>query len=172
MERVNEAWRAEGRPTFRIRIGLNSAEVLVGNVGSSKRFSYTVMGDGVNVAARLEGMNKTFGTAICISDSVYEAVGAKIVARPLRQVQVKGRKQASMIYELLGIADSDDPELATRADDKKLSEMTWVASGFYEKGDFAAAALRYSEILEEYPSDPVAKSMLSAVSTRPQSVDA
>ena len=62
---------------------------------------------------------------------------------------------------MLGIADSDDPELATRADDKKLSEMTWVASGFYEKSDFAGAALRYSEILEEYPSDSVAKSMLS-----------
>jgi hypothetical protein len=85
------------------------------------------MGDGVNVAARLEGMNKTFGTTICISDSVYEAVAAKIVARPLRRVQVKGRKQAFMVYELLGIIDSDDPELAARADDKKLSEMTWVA---------------------------------------------
>ena len=60
--------------TFRMRIGLNCANVLVGNVGSSERLSYTVMGDGVNVAARLEGMNKIFGTTICISDSVFEAV--------------------------------------------------------------------------------------------------
>ncbi len=59
MERVNEARRAEGRPSIRIRIGLNCANVLVGNVGSSERLSYTVMGDGVNVAARLEGINLT-----------------------------------------------------------------------------------------------------------------
>ena len=71
MEQVNRAWSAEGRQTFRMRIGLNCANVLVGNVGSSERLSYTVMGDGVNVAARLEGMNKTFGTTICISDSVF-----------------------------------------------------------------------------------------------------
>jgi class 3 adenylate cyclase len=57
MERVNQAGIAEGRPSIRMRIGLNCANVLVGNVGSSERLSYTVMGDGVNVAARLEGMN-------------------------------------------------------------------------------------------------------------------
>jgi class 3 adenylate cyclase len=87
MEKVNLAWVAEGRPNIRMRIGLHCANVLVGNVGSSERLSYTVMGDGVNVAARLEGMNKTFGTAICISDSVFEAVQADIVARPLRRVK-------------------------------------------------------------------------------------
>jgi adenylate cyclase len=123
IERTNQSWLAEGRPPFRIRIGLNSADVLVGNVGSSERFSYTVMGDGVNVAARLEGMNKTFGTTICISDSVFDAVVAKIVARPLRRVQVKGRKQAFMVYELLGIADSEDRELVARPDDKRLSTI-------------------------------------------------
>jgi adenylate cyclase len=172
MERTNQSWQAEGRPPFQIRIGLNSADVLVGNVGSSERFSYTVMGDGVNVAARLEGMNKTFGTTICISDSVFEAVAAKIVARPLRRVQVKGRKQAFMVYELLGIADSDDPELQARADDKKLSEMTWIASGYYEKADFTGAALRYAAIVKAFPNDAVAKSMLSAAQASPQSVDA
>jgi class 3 adenylate cyclase len=152
IERTNQSWLAEGRPPFRIRIGLNSADVLVGNVGSSERFSYTVMGDGVNVAARLEGMNKTFGTTICISDSVFDAVVAKIVARPLRRVQVKGRKQAFMVYELLGIADSEDPELVARPDDKRLSDMTWVASSFFEKDAFAEAACRYGEILEHFPT--------------------
>ena len=115
METVNQTWRAEGRPSIRMRIGLHCANVLVGNVGSSERLSYTVMGDGVNVAARLEGMNKIFGTTICISDSVVEAVGSEIVARPLRRVKVKGRKHEFMIYELLGIANSADPELEIRA---------------------------------------------------------
>jgi adenylate cyclase len=171
MERINEAWRAEGRAPFRIRIGLNSADVLVGNVGSSGRFTYTVMGDGVNVASRLEGVNKTFGTTICISDSVFDAVASKIVARPLRRVQVKGRKQAFMVYELFGIMSSEDPELAAGPHDKKLCELTMIGSEFFEKGDFAQAARRYTEILTEYPNDPVSKSMLAALSTN-QSVDA
>ncbi len=109
MEKVNEAWRAEGRTSIRTRIGLHCANVLVGNVGSSERLSYTVMGDGVNVASRLEGMNKIFGTTICISDSVFEAVGSEIVVRPLRRVQVKGRKREFMVYELLGTREQQRP---------------------------------------------------------------
>ena len=85
MERINQRWEAEGRPKFRIRIGLHCANVLVGNVGSSERLNYTVMGDGVNVAARLEAANKTFGTTICISDSVVEAAGPDLVVRPFEK---------------------------------------------------------------------------------------
>jgi adenylate cyclase len=124
MQQLNADWRAQGRPPLRLRIGLHCAEVLVGNVGSSERLSYTAMGDGVNVAARLEGINKTFGTTICISDSVVEAVGSDIVARPIRKVQVKGRKHEFMIYELLGIRTTDDPELAPPEGFEKLAEMT------------------------------------------------
>jgi adenylate cyclase len=135
MQRVNAAWHAEGKPTLRIRIGLNAANVLLGNVGSTQRFSYTAIGDGVNVAARLEELNKTFGTTICISDSVFDAVASEVVARPLRRVQVKGRKQEFMVYELLGMAGSDDLELETRSSDRRLSELTWSASTFFEKRD-------------------------------------
>jgi class 3 adenylate cyclase/ABC-type nitrate/sulfonate/bicarbonate transport system substrate-binding protein len=165
MGRLNETWRAEGRPTFRIRIGLNSADVLVGNIGSSERFSYTVIGDGVNVAARLEGINKTFDTAICISDSVFCAVTSEIVARPLRRVRVKRRKQDFMVYELLGIVNSNDPELAARPDDKRLAQMTCEASGCFEKGDFAEATRHYAKILEHFPKDRVAELLLDAASS-------
>jgi adenylate cyclase len=162
MERVNETWRVEGRPTFRLRVGLNTANVLIGNVGSSNRFSYTAMGDGVNVAARLEGINKTFGTTICISDSVFNAVAPEIVARPLRRLQVKGRNQKFMVYELLGMTSSDNPELEARPGDVRLCEMTRAASSHFESGDMAEAARRYQGILELYPTDPVARSMLGA----------
>ena len=99
-------------------------------------------------------------TEICISDSVFEAVGSAIVVRPLRRVQVKGRKREFMVYELLGIANSNDPELEARAEDRRLSDMTWVASSCLDRGDVAGAARHYQAILELFPSDPVAKAML------------
>jgi adenylate cyclase len=165
MEKVNEEWRKAGKPTLRVRIGLNCAEVLVGNIGSSERFSYTAIGDGVNVAARLEGTNKTFGTSICISDSVFSAVSSGIVARPLRRVQVKGRKQEFMIYELMGLANTADPELDASPADRKLAEMTWAASALFEAGDLEGAARSYEEILRQLPSDSVASSMIAACHT-------
>jgi class 3 adenylate cyclase/ABC-type nitrate/sulfonate/bicarbonate transport system substrate-binding protein len=160
MERVNDAWEAEGRPRIRIRIGLNCANVLVGNIGSSSRLSYTALGDGVNVAARLEGINKQFGTTICISDSIFERAQDEILARPLKRVQVKGRKTEFMIYELLALRANDDPELRVRERDEQLSTMTWHASHLIEAGDHRAAECAYLAILEEFPGDPVAKLML------------
>jgi adenylate cyclase len=162
MELVNEEWRRDGKPTLRIRIGLNCAEVLVGNIGSSERFSYTAIGDGVNVAARLEGTNKTFGTSICISDSVFNAVASGVVARPLCHVQVKGRKQEFMIYELMGLANTADRELEARPADRKLAEMTWAASALFEAGDMEGAGGSYQEILRQFPNDGVASSMIAA----------
>jgi class 3 adenylate cyclase/ABC-type nitrate/sulfonate/bicarbonate transport system substrate-binding protein len=166
MERVNNAWEAEGRPRIHIRIGLNCANVLVGNVGSSNRLSYTALGDGVNVAARLEGINKLFGTTICISDSIYDQVQADILARPLKRVQVKGRKTEFMIYELLALRTSNDPDLRVRDRDEQLSAMTWQASQEFEAGDFAAAERAYGAILDGFPAEPVAGFMLKECEER------
>ena len=157
---VNERWASEGRPKFRVRIGLHSADVLVGNIGSTERLSYTVMGDGVNVAARLEGMNKVFGTTICVSDSVIKAAGSALVVRPLREVQVKGRMHEFMAYELLGIEGDDDPEVAVREADARRGRMTWDAWRHLERGDLAQASSGYRAILDDFPGDPIAESQL------------
>lgn len=161
MERVNDTWEAAGRPRIGIRIGLNCANVLVGNVGSSTRLSYTALGDGVNVAARLEGINKVFGTTICVSDSVYEATKADILARPMKRVQVKGRHTEFMIYELLALRTSDDPDLRVRDRDEELSAMTWQASQKFEIGNFPAAERAYRDILKEFPEDSLTKFMMT-----------
>jgi class 3 adenylate cyclase/ABC-type nitrate/sulfonate/bicarbonate transport system substrate-binding protein len=161
MERVNNTWEAEGRPRIHIRIGLNCANVLVGNVGSSNRLSYTALGDGVNVAARLEGINKLFGTTICISDSIYDQVKSDILARPIKRVQVKGRKTEFMIYELLALRSSDDPELSVRDQDEPLSAMTWHASQKFEAGDFLAAEQAYRDILKAFPQDSLTRFMIA-----------
>jgi class 3 adenylate cyclase len=161
MERVNDTWEAEGRPRIGIRIGLHCATVLVGNVGSSARLNYTALGDGVNVAARLEGINKQFGTTICISDSIYDQLKTEILARPLKRVQVKGRKTEFMIYELLALRASDDPDLSVRDRDQQLSAMTWHASQKFEAGDFVAAEQAYRDILKAFPQDSLARVMIA-----------
>ena len=161
MERVNDVWELQGRPRMHLRIGLNCASVLVGNVGSSTRLSYTALGDGVNVAARLEGVNKLFGTTICISDSIYDQAMADILARPIKRVQVKGRKTEFMIYELLALRTSDDPDLRVRDRDEELSAMTWQASQKFEIGNFPAAERAYRDILQEFPKDSLAKFMMA-----------
>jgi hypothetical protein len=122
------------------------------------------MGDGVNVAARLEGVNKTFGTTICTSDSVVEAVGPDILARPIRKVQVKGRRREFMIYELLGIRNSEDPELKISADTIRLCDMTRIASGNFERGAMEQAARSYEAILRAFPDDDLAKTLLAMCS--------
>jgi class 3 adenylate cyclase/ABC-type nitrate/sulfonate/bicarbonate transport system substrate-binding protein len=160
LQTVNANWLARGHASFRMRIGLNTGDVLVGNVGSAERFSYTAMGDGVNVASRMEGMNKQFGTAICVSAAVVNAAGETILVRPLRDIAVKGREQRFMIYELMGISGNDDPELRPDAGAAELSEMTRAASGLFEAGDYRAATNAYRRILDQFPSDQVAKAML------------
>jgi adenylate cyclase len=113
MEQLNARWMTEGRKPMRPRFGLHCAEVVVGNVGSRQRLSYTVTDDGVDVASRVEGLNKQFGTLICVSESVVELVKDRVVVRPLGSVAVKDRKKEVMVYELLGIAGSADMELAS-----------------------------------------------------------
>jgi class 3 adenylate cyclase/ABC-type nitrate/sulfonate/bicarbonate transport system substrate-binding protein len=172
MERVNDLWETEGRPRIRLRIGLNCANVLIGNVGSSTRLSYTALGDGVNVAARLEGVNKLFGTTICISDSIYDRAKTNIIARPLKRVQVKGRKTEFMIYELLALRTSDDSELRVRDRDEQLSAMTWQASEKFEAREFLVAEHAYHDILKEFPEDPLAKFMIAECAGKQRSFPA
>lgn len=103
MDTMNLEWERQGLAPLKVRIGIHSDSVLVGNIGSLERMSYTVMGDGVNVAARLEGVNKELGTRICISKAVFREAGEKLQLRSLNEVTVKGRKSSIEIYELLGL---------------------------------------------------------------------
>jgi adenylate cyclase len=99
LEKINEKWKKEGKPKIDIGVGLNTGSMTVGNMGSNQRFDYTVMGDAVNLASRLEGTNKEYKTNIIISEFTYAAVKDKLVCRELDAVKVKGKKEPVRIYE-------------------------------------------------------------------------
>jgi adenylate cyclase len=106
---LNAAWAARGLPPFVTRIGLNTGELVVGTIGSQARFNYTVLGDTVNLASRLEELNKRCGTRILISQSTYEAARSAVVARSIGPVYVHGRAQPVQVYELLGLQEEPAP---------------------------------------------------------------
>ena len=158
MVTLNQQLRSENKPPLEVRIGLHTDAVIVGNIGSSERLSYTVMGDGVNIASRLEGINKEFGTHICVSHSLFREAGERLWLRPIDQITVKGRKGELIIYELLGIRDGTQETQATEAE-QRLCLSTQAAYEVYVSHDYEAALVSYDNIAREF-DDALAKVMV------------
>jgi adenylate cyclase len=142
-----------GEPVFHTRIGLGLGEVLVGNIGTPERFAYTLLGDEVNLASRLEGLNKLYGTAIIASEAVRDEAGEGFEWRRLDRVAVKGRHQGTLICELMGLAGEIDARLLEARDRYE------TALGLYFAGDFERAAESFERVARLRPGDPGAAMM-------------
>jgi adenylate cyclase len=137
---ASPAW--EGLPRLETRLGLHTAEVLVGHFGAPTRLSYTAFGDGVNLASRLEALNKKYGTTILVSAAVAERVAGELTLRRIDRVAVKGKSRAVDVYELLGPRDLTGP----RVDAARAYEIALDAY-------FAADLPRAIALFEQIPGD-------------------
>jgi len=146
LRKLCEKWEAEGRPVIDIGIGVNSGDMVVGNMGSDMRFDYTVMGDHVNLGARLEGLNKEYKTNILISEFTYGMVKDLFFCRDMDFVRVKGKGKPVRIYELLG-------EIGERDKWEERARLFEEALDLYRKGSWDDAIGAFRKILERCPDE-------------------
>ena len=159
LHRLQKKWSAEGLPVLNIGIGVNAGPMVVGNMGSDRRFNYTVMGDSVNTGSRLEGLNKVYGTNIIVSQTTLEKVQEEFIARELDLVRVKGKGQPVKIFELLSLVKT------ASTDQRALADGFHAALAEYRKRDWDKAREAFQKVLAQFPHDGPAKLYLERLET-------
>jgi adenylate cyclase len=151
---LQKDWRARGYPDLDIGIGINTGIASVGNMGSSLRYGYTAMGDSVNLASRLEGLNKEYGTRIVVSESTRTEIRSeKLLFRELDLIRVKGKLQPVTIFEVLSVE-------AAANGGNELVELFGRGREAYKHQNWRAAKSLFEEVLLRWPEDSPARIFL------------
>jgi adenylate cyclase len=137
------------------RFGLHTAKVMVGNFGAPDRFAYTVLGDGVNLASRLESINKKYGTGVLISEATFVCIEGRIECRRIDRIAVKGKSASTDIYEVLGERSLVPPSVVAAARTYEAGLMAHLSR------DFERAASLFRQASEERPDDKAAQLLLA-----------
>ncbi|MGV7220485.1 MAG: CHASE2 domain-containing protein [Nitrospinales bacterium] len=151
---MRKVWKSQNRDELYVRMGINTGPMVVGNMGSTSRMDYTMMGDPVNLASRLEGVNKVYGTDIMISNFTYEDIMDKVAVRELDLIRVVGKTEPVSIFEL--ICESKNFE----GEDKKVYELFTEALTAYRNREWDRAHEILGNILEIKPDDGPAKTLI------------
>ena len=146
-EEMRKTLREQNRPMLYTRIGMSSGPVVVGNMGSADRMDYTMMGDVVNLAARLEGVNKFYQTFTMISQSTYDLAKDDIDTRQLDVIRVVGKKEPISVYEVL------ERKNQTSSEKSGVVEKYLKALKLYEERNFADASKEFEKVLAIDPDD-------------------
>jgi adenylate cyclase len=147
LSELQQGWVSEGLPAMEIGIGINTGIASVGNMGSSLRYGYTAMGDTVNLASRLEGLNKEYGTSILISETTRaDVTNDQIIIREIDFIRVKGKNQPVTIFEILS-------RQAAANDGKALVEIFGQGREAYKTRNWRAAKAAFEEVLRRWPDD-------------------
>lgn len=158
--KLNAAWEAHGIPRMETRFGLLTGEAVVGNVGSEDRMDYTVVGSAVNLASRLEGLNKFYGTEILVSESVRQRAGDGFVFRSVGMVLPKGTTSPVRVYELLGMAASCVEDLSAPQNLCTTAAEWETAHAAYREQRFGEAARLFADLAAAAPEDRLAALMM------------